>query len=337
MNLLNYWKFFSANKFPRDSKFTFFEDGSFAVYCYQKVTLYNAECEVRKTLVADNVLVLSNGIIATVSKNSNRLTTFHNGFAVISLDIENFRTVTAAENALHVTFNDGTDKLLFVDKDGQIQKVTSLGLPTYFLVDMSANGRILILNSYSFREQSVKILMDFKDITPKGCFRAEFLEDKKHYICNMNTSDTAKRCTLNDSEGREVYASNISFSITPLGECIALDNKVVAKPSMDIIGEAKNLQAVYWSRRDCYCISPNVIRFGNLYGYWIASQGMQLLLNTKECKMIGYFYEGRLYVMDLLDQSIHAQAVLFTEDDNSTAWTSYRNIVNSMIPKTRVL
>jgi hypothetical protein len=116
-----------------------------------------------------------------------------------------------------------------------------------------------------------------------------------------------------------------------------LDNKVVAKPSMDIIGEAKNLQAVYWSRRDCYCISPNVIRFGNLYGYWIASQGMQLLLNTKECKLIGYFNEGRFYVMDLLDSSIHAQAVLFCEKDTSTEWTSYRNIINSMIPKPRVL
>jgi hypothetical protein len=338
MNLLNYWKFFSANTFLRDSELTFFADGSFAISIYQKVTLYNAECKLCQSWDDDKVLFLSNGIIATVNKNSNRLITYRNGFAATTLDIEGFKTVTAAENAIHVTFADGTDKFMFVDKDGQIQIAFSLGISDYCLADMSANGRIIILRYYGpdpFCDQPAKILKDLKDISPKGCCRAEFLEDKKHYICKM--SRYTKCCVLFNDEAEEIYASSSSSGIIPLGDCICLEGKIVATLNMDIIGEAKNLQAVYGNDRDFYCISPHKIRLKDQYGYWLSSYGMELLLNTKECKLIGYFNEGRFYVMDLLDSSIHAQAVLFCEKDTSTAWTSYRNIINSMIPKPRVL
>jgi hypothetical protein len=337
MNLLNYWKFFSANKFPRDSKLTFFADGSFAISSYQKATLYNAECKLCQSWEADKVLVLSNGIIATINKNSNRLITYRGGFAATTLDIEGYQTVTAAEDALHVTFADGTDKFMFIDKSGQIQRAFSLGIPTYFLADMSANGRIIILNTYSFKEQPTRILKDFKEITPKGCFRAEFLEDKKHYICNMTSFDDAKCCALFNDEGEEVFANVSSFSISPLGDCVALDNKVVATTEFDLIGDARDLQAVYRDNRSYYCISAYQIRMQDQYGYWLAPCGMHLLRSTDFCKIIGYFYEGRFYMMDLLDSSIHAQAVLFSEEDTSTEWTSYRNIINSMIPKPRVL
>jgi hypothetical protein len=334
MNLLNYWKFFSANKFPRGSKLTFFADGSFAILYKQCVEFYTKEAELVFSLEGQSVYALTNGVIVIFQKND--FSCYCNGIRTTTYHIEDRGFVAVAGNTIQIKhIHDAADNFLTISKYGCIQSDRKVLAADYLMKDISADGRTIIL--YNLMQKYI-VLRDLEIDPMDDCFRIEFLEDKKHYICNLNDPKADNRCVLYNSEtDEEVYANNTPFVITPLGDCICLEGKIVATPAMDIIGDAQDLQAVYGNDRDFYCISPHKIRLKDQYGYWLSSQGMQLLLNTKECKLIGYFNDGRFYVMDLLDSSIHAQAVLFSEKDTSTAWTSYRNIVNSMIPKPRTL